>query len=454
MSLRTRLILLSSVWVLLLVIVFNVTIYFYILQKTTMAETRLLWNKAQVVLRNPETLNPANWGKPELLEEFNEPDILVRIIDTEGVVRASVSTNDRLSAYPTYYRSYNNSLMVNEFGIRMLFVQVPIREQGFQLGMLELGKSLNVVSEWLALIGTGLYMTTGAVLGVALVSGYFYTRVLIRPIGELLDTMNEIRRKRYFVTLSPRHTSQKDELGQLGQTFNDMIETLREQDARQKQFVADASHELRTPLTVIESYASLLRRWGSERPEVREEALEAIHSESVRLKGLIHSLLRLAELERGEEDFQARYISLLPLLQETIDRLALAFEREILLDAPEGSDPACLGNLEQLKQLFIIVLDNALKYSKTTVTVRCEEQGNEVLIVVEDQGVGIDEEELPHLFERFYRVDKTRQRYSGGSGLGLSIAKQIIERHGGQIRIESTPGEGTRVEIMLPQADF
>jgi two-component system, OmpR family, sensor histidine kinase ArlS len=453
MSLRTRLILLSSVWVLLLVIVFNVTIYFYILQKTTTAETRLLWNKAQVILRNPETLDPKNWGKPELLEEFNEPDLLVRIVDTDGVIRASESTNERLSNYPTYYRSYYNSLMVNEFGVRMLFVQVPISEQGYQLGMLELGKSLNVVSEWLALIGTGLYTTTGAVLGVALVSGYFYTRVLIRPIGQLLDTMNEIRRRRYFVTLSPRHTSKKDELGQLAQTFNDMIETLREQDARQKQFVADASHELRTPLTVIESYASLLRRWGSERSEVREEALEAIHSEAVRLKGLIHSLLRMAELERGEE-LPTQYVLLLPLLRETIERLALAFDREIRLEATEHDNPACLGDPEQLKQLFIIVLDNAVKYSKTAVNVRCQEQGKQVLIRVEDQGVGIEKEELPHLFERFYRVDKTRQRDSGGSGLGLSIAKQIIERHGGEIRIYSTPGEGTQVEILLTQAYF
>ncbi|WP_159887929.1 sensor histidine kinase [Paenibacillus puerhi] len=446
-------ILLSTVWVLLLVIVFNVTIYFYILGKMTTSETRLLWNKAQVILRNPETHDPGSWGKPELLNEFYEPDILVRIIDKEGVVRASVSTNERLSAYPSVYRSYYGSAMVNEFGVRMLFVQVPILAQGSQLGTLELGKSLNVMSEWLELLGTGLYMTTGAVLVVALVSGYFYSRVLIRPIRELLDTMNEIKKNRYFVTLSPRYASQKDELGQLGQTFNDMIETLKEKDERQKQFVADASHELRTPLTVIESYASLLRRWGGERPEVREEAVQAIHSESVRLKGLIKSLLRLAELERGEET-PFHPVPLLPLLQETAGRLSMAFKRDIRLDVQPGTSPICHGSPEQLKQLLIILLDNAVKYSEDPVYIRCREREEEIILTVEDKGVGIPEEELPHLFERFYRVDKTRQRRSGGSGLGLSIAEQILERHGGTIRIQSAAGEGTQVQITLPKAKF
>ncbi|WP_218131560.1 MULTISPECIES: cell wall metabolism sensor histidine kinase WalK [unclassified Paenibacillus] len=446
-------ILLSSVWVLLLVIVFNVTIYFYILRNSTTAETKLLWNKAQIILRNPYSRQPDNWGDPDLLAEYNEPDMLVRIIDTEGVIRASVSTSDRLAAYPVSYKSGYGSAMVNEFGVRMLFVQVPIRAHGYQLGTLELGKSLNVMSEWLKLLGTGLYMTSGAVLVVALVSGYFYTRVLIRPIGELLDTMNEIRKKRYFVTLSPRYASAKDELGRLGQTFNDMIETLKEQDARQKQFVADASHELRTPLTVIESYASLLSRWGGERPEVREEAIQAIQSESVRLKGLIHSLLRQAEFERGEE-LPKQPVSLIPLLQETAGRLAMAFRREIRLDVSEGAEPVCLGSEEQLKQLLIILLDNAVSYSDGPVLIGCREQGREIVLTVADQGIGIPEEDIPHLFERFYRVDKTRQRRSGGSGLGLSIAKQIVDRHNGTISIQSGSGAGTQVEITLPRAIF
>ncbi|WP_201318658.1 cell wall metabolism sensor histidine kinase WalK [Paenibacillus sp. EPM92] len=452
MSLRTRLILLSSLWILLIVVVFNVSLYFYISASTTLNETKLLWKKAQIILRNPEIHDSSNWTKPELLEDFKEPDMMVRIIAPNRDVVAGISTHVQLSGYPVVFRSNYYTDMVNDFGFRMLFLQVPIYDDDRQIGQLELGKALNVVSEWMKQLGTGLVIATGGVLAFALISGLVYTQIIIRPIRELLESMKAVRRNRTFVTLSPKITSQKDELGKLGQTFNEMIEALREHDEKQKQFVADASHELRTPLTVIESYTSLLHRWGANDPALREEALQAIQAETSRLKGLIQALLRLAELERMEAEISFQPVEAVALMRETAGRLSVAFERDLVVDAADERI-VCWGEPEPLKQLFVIVLDNAVKYSRRPVRIRLSRERSEAVIVVKDEGIGIPEADIPHLFERFYRVDKMRHRSSGGTGLGLSIAKQIVERHNGSIRIRSRETRGTEVEIRLPLAE-
>lgn len=451
MSLRTRLILLSSLWILLIVVVFNVSLYSYISTSTTLNETKLLWKKAQIILRNPEIRDPRQWTKPELLDDFKEPDMMVRIIAPNHTVVSGFSTQPQLSGYPVVYRTSYHTDLVNDVGYRMLFLQVPIYDQDRQIALLELGKALNVVSEWLKLLGTGVGIATGGVLAFALISGYVYTQILIRPLRELLESMNAVRRNRTFVTLSPKYTSQKDELGKLGQTFNEMIQALREHDEKQKQFVADASHELRTPLTVIESYTSLLRRWGGDDPALREEALQAIHGETLRLKGLVQSLLRLAELEQLERE-PLRPVEVVALMRETAERISVTFKRELHVDAGEERI-VCQGEEDSLKQLFIIILDNACKYSGREVRVALSKEGGEAVILVKDEGIGIPETDLPFLFERFYRVDKVRSRSSGGTGLGLSIAKQIVQRHQGSIRIRSREGQGTEVEIRLRLAE-
>lgn len=195
------------------------------------------------------------------------------------------------------------------------------------------------------ILATGLMVTTVSVLLFSLVGGVFYTRVIIRPIRKLLETMNTVRSKGQFIQLSSQFTTKNDELGRLGKTFNQMILSLQENDLKQKQFVSDASHELRTPLTVIESYTSLLRRWGGEDPTLRQEALDAIHSETVRLKGLIDSLLHMAEIERQPE-IRLRNINLKPLIDATAEQLSLAFKREIRVESA-SKELYCMADEEK-----------------------------------------------------------------------------------------------------------
>ncbi|TVY07255.1 sensor histidine kinase [Paenibacillus cremeus] len=454
MSLRTRLVWLTGSWILIILIFFNIFIYYYTFKKTTSEEDRLLWNKAQIILRNPDIHNPRNWSRPDLLQEFGAEDTLIRIIGASGRIRAQLSSNEELSAYPAVYRTGYQSTVVNDFDSRKLFIQVPIISEntGTQIGLLELGKELDFISSVLDILVTGLTITTISIILFSIIAAVFYTRVIIRPLRQLLETMRAIRSSGDFVLLDPKYTSKKDELGRLGQTFNEMILFLQDTDQKQKQFVADASHELRTPLTVIESYASLLKRWGGNDPAVREEAIEAIHSESARLKSLITSLLKLAEVER-EELMNCSDVELIPLVKQAAEQMEHAFQRQIELFCPDEEErPIVLcADREKLKQLLIILIDNAFKYSKEPVKIDISRVRHHVQLQIIDRGMGIPKDELPHLFERFYRVDKARGRGTGGTGLGLSIAKQIVTQHRGTIHIDSKIGVGTTVTIGFQQ---
>ncbi|MCZ8515998.1 HAMP domain-containing sensor histidine kinase [Paenibacillus filicis] len=452
MSLRTRLILLTALWILIIVLFFNIFIYVYFQNQTTKAEDRLLWNKAQIILRNPEVHHTVNWRNPELLTEYAAPDTLLRIIRPDGSVALEYVSNEQLRMHPPVYRNNYHSATRNENGYRMLFIQVPLLENGKQIAILELGKALNVVNDIMDILVTGLSITTVGVILFSIVGGIFFTRVIIHPLRQLAVTMNEIRSKGDFLLLSPEITSKKDELGRLGTTFNEMIVGLRENDLKQKHFIASASHELKTPLTVIESYASLLSRWGSEDPAIRKEAVDAILSESQRLKGLIGSLLRLAEAEQEERPWEREQFDLLELIHTTVEQIMMATGRKIEVHCGESA-VSMEGQPEQIKQLLIILLDNAVKYSEETIEVVLEQGPEQLLLLVKDYGVGIPESDLPHLFERFYRVDPSRCKRTGGSGLGLSIAKPIVQRHCGSIRIESREGIGTTVIITLPNGN-
>ena len=269
--------------------------------------------------------------------------------------------------------------------------------------------------------------------------------------NRLADTMQRIEKSGSFRKLKEnwvKENTYTDELEKLGFIFNSMIGRLEKNFHQQRQFLADASHELRTPLTIIESYASLLKRWASNDPELREEAIEAIHSESIRLKGLVKSLLTLAEGQ--EAPLHLEKFSLLPMFHVTIASLQQTYGRSIEIHT-EHAEIWLIADVEKVKQLLIILLDNAIKYSDKKVDVFVQEGKEDVQIVIQDYGIGIEQDKLSYLFERFYRVDQARNRKTGGAGLGLSIAKRIVDQHDGEIEINSQLHVGTSIHVILPK---
>jgi two-component system, OmpR family, sensor histidine kinase ArlS len=268
----------------------------------------------------------------------------------------------------------------------------------------------------------------------------------MRPISNMIKTMEEIETSGVPKTLSIEKR-ENDELQTMAQTFNRMISRIQGNMAKQAQFVSDASHELKTPLTVIKSYANLLRRHGVENKEIADEAIQAIHSEATRIQKMTDTFLDLADLEK-ENVLEISQIDLVALSRSSIKQLQEVYHREISLhtDASRVIIPA---DELKIKQVIIILLDNAMKYSSDKIDVYIEKVGDLAVLRVKDYGIGIPKEEITNIFERFYRVDKARSRETGGTGLGLHIARSIMKLHLGEINIRSEEGKGTEVELVF-----
>ena len=246
------------------------------------------------------------------------------------------------------------------------------------------------------------------------------------------------------------------ELRGLAAAINSMLARIDEAYKLQARFVSDASHELRTPISVIQGYASLLDRWGKDDPKTMQESIDAIKSEAEHMKELVEQLLFLA---RGGSDT-------LTISRETADlgKLMEELSGEMKLIDPQrqwefrgGNAVEAAVDLRLIKQVMRILADNAMKYTpegeKITLQAAVKENGNgrrEACLTVQDNGVGIGEEDLPKVFDRFFRADSSRSKKTGGSGLGLSIAKWIVEKHSGHFEVLSREGIGTRMTVCLP----
>ncbi len=226
--------------------------------------------------------------------------------------------------------------------------------------------------------------------------------------------------------------------------------------SNQQRFIADAAHELRTPLTLLRADAEVLLR-GRKRLETEDAALlEDIVAEASHMGTLANSMLTLARLDTGTIHREHEVVNLAELAQETARRVqALAEQSGIAVQVEYTNDPYVIGDSMLLEQAMLVLLDNAIKYNRRggRVTVHTAVQDERALLEVSDTGVGIAAEHLPHLGERFYRVDKARSREAGGTGLGLSIARSIALAHGGQLSLASVPGQGTTATLTLPLAD-
>ena len=234
--------------------------------------------------------------------------------------------------------------------------------------------------------------------------------------------------------------------------MHDITELIHLEEVR-KDFVANVSHELRTPITSIKGFAETLLDGAMTEPAVAREFLGIIHKESERLHFLVDDLLELSGIERDGFSLQFEFLNVKEVIEDALKVVSGKLERKnmkLIVDVPDNliieADPA------RLIQVMVNLLSNAISYSKdetkVMITVNKTEEGT--IIVVKDEGIGIERSELPRLFERFYRVDRARSRDSGGTGLGLAIVKHLIEAHGGRVEVDSTIGVGTIFKIHLP----
>jgi heavy metal sensor kinase len=247
-------------------------------------------------------------------------------------------------------------------------------------------------------------------------------------------------------------TATNDEIGRLTLTINDMIRRLHDSFAQVRQFSADASHELRTPLTIVRGELELALR-TPKAPDEYRRVLESTLEEVLRLTSIIDNLLTLAKADQGLYQAEFSEVDLRSLLEELFeDSEVLASRKNIAVSLEAGSPITIVGDRLRLRQLFLNLIDNAIKYTPDggKVSLAIQRQDGNAIFTVSDTGMGIPRDEIPKIFDRFYRVDKARSRAMGGSGLGLSIAKWIVDLHRGSITVQSEPQNGSVFTVRLP----
>ncbi|CAM4214202.1 signal transduction histidine kinase [Paenibacillus endophyticus] len=366
-----------------------------------------------------------------------------------GILVTSASETD-LSNEKAVYSAEQTQKRLKIEGKSYSFVSIPIIGANGDVANVQATESLEELMELLQILRLVLVSVSAAVLVPVLISSGLLGRIVMRPISAMTRTMRQITRSGQFMRLKQEGKS-RDELVEMGETFNDMIGLLAESFMRQEQFVSNASHELKTPLTIIESYASLLKRRLRDRPELLEESIEAIHSEAVRMKGLTEQLL--LAMPRSEWKIEREPLDLLPFAEQAVAFFRSAYGREIHVVLQGEDSVTVMTDQDKLKQVLFILLDNARKYSNDRIEIELGRADKDSYLRVKDLGIGIPAEELSKVFERFYRVDKSRSRDQepiGGTGLGLSLGKELADAIGVKLVLESIQGKGTTATIRIP----
>jgi signal transduction histidine kinase len=275
------------------------------------------------------------------------------------------------------------------------------------------------------------------------------------PINDLSNAMREIGFDRLSLRL--KRPPRNDEIGRLAESFNDLLARLEEAFARERRFISDASHELKTPLTSINANAQMLLRWGDREPEIRHESLETIAAESASLAAMVNGMLTLAKADRGD-DVPKEPVSLAQLASEAVRGSAQrAAEKHLVLTFEHEAVPVVFGDPSLLRQLVGNLIDNAIKFTETgSVDVRVGEEERSAWVEVADSGPGIPEEELLHVFDRFYRTDQARSRSEGvpGTGLGLAIVRSIARVHEGEVTAGRSQAGGALFRVVLPRMNL
>ncbi len=415
-------------------------------------------------------------GEPHLVQGRNGLELALRLFSADGVLKESTlgtealpSVNPHAVLYAPAGPAYDVVTQLippilaspatpdpgGAFGLLVVAGQrwriyvLPLHTTGTPSGYIEAVTPLGRVDAEMQTVRVFLPELALTGLALALFGGWAIAGRALRPVDTMIRTARTIT---FSHDLSSRieAPSHRDELGRLASTFNEMLVSLEVAYRAQQRFVSDASHELRAPLTAIQGNLELLRRHRAMPEAEREEALTEVERESTRLSRLVADLLVLARADAGVSLKRCPVDLDAVVLEAYKEARHLSQGQTLTLDPFE---PARVeGDEDRLKQLLLILIDNALKYTPATgrATLGLHRRETDVEIVVRDTGVGIAPEDLPLVFERFYRADPARSRDTGGTGLGLPIARWIVEQHDGTITLESLLGQGTTATVYLP----
>ncbi len=318
--------------------------------------------------------------------------------------------------------------------------------------VVQIVKDMNNEENYMHVLSGIMLSIDGLVFLMAIIVGFIISKKALSPIDKIINQAQRISAS----DLSKRIQidGPDDELKRLADTFNSLISRIQYSYEKQSRFTIDASHELATPLAVIKGYIDLLDRWGKNDPAILNESIASIKVELSNIIGLIDMLFLLSKGDNDIYKIVETTFWMNDLIKEVITESNLIYKNHQIYSS-SFSKFQIKGDKSLVKQMLRAILDNSIKYSpeNTRIDIEFYSSDNKAVISISDEGSGIPKEDLPYIFERFYRVDKARSRSIGGSGLGLSIVKWIVEIHKGTIEVESEIDKGMKITIILPLKD-
>ena len=383
---------------------------------------------------------------------FQRANTFIMVVDEEGNV---LKRSNNLMGFegildPTALQNADrtfNTLEYEEQPVRVLTIPLRVeRGESEQLvGHLQVARVIEDYDTFNRLLIIAVFIGLAA-LTASMFTVTWITPRVFRPLENIASLARQISRADDLSRRLP-DTGRNDEIGDLTLALNQTLERLETLFRTQQRFLADVSHELRTPLTTIRGNVDLMRRMGV----ADHSFLDDIQAELERMTRLVNDLLLLARADVGGLPIERKLVELDTVLLDAYRQLS-KLNRPVKIVLDEVDQVAVLGDADRLKQLIFNLTDNAIKYTPPggTVHLSLSKSEHRTHLSISDTGIGIPEEDLPYIFDRFYRVDKARTRAHGGSGLGLSIARWIVEVHGGEIEVKSKVGEGTTFHIYLP----
>jgi two-component system OmpR family sensor kinase len=461
MSLRTRLTLSYVGFFAVALIVLDIGLYLIVRQALIGSIDSELGTSASIIqqdfTRSNEALRTFFGDRARLsisLSDFAETNLYAQVFTTESAfLQMSPNLEEQLPADQQMLQAAlsqeETTTVVNagNYQLRALYTPLVFRDR--VVGVLQVARSMKETDRALnllfyALLGGGVV----ALLAVAR-GGAWLTRAAFKPIDEVTHIAQSIVRAEDLSRRVPVPTAQ-DELQRLTITINDLLARLEGLFSAQRRFVADVSHELRTPLAAMQGNLEVLDRGAARDPQLLAESLTDMRREVARLIRMANDLLLLAQSEAGLQ-IRREPVELDTLLLEVHRELRPLIAGVHLRLGEEDQIVVC-GDRDRIKQALLNLGINALQHTPPggTVTLGLSRQGNMAALEVSDTGAGIADDDLPHIFDRFYRADPSRSRNRGGAGLGLAIVKWIADAHGGQIEVSSTATVGSRFTLLLP----
>ena len=389
---------------------------------------------------------------PDNLERWASITMFIEIDNVRGYPLAKSSNMGSITSFGAtgITPSETETLREVSAGGRTFLVQSALLEDAGSAVIVQAGEPLDSLNQAFHAAQTSLALIIIIAAAAVAILSFVLASEVTTPLNQLAEAMRETGPEKLHRRLQWR--GRRDEVGGLARAFDDLLARLEEAFARERRFISDASHELKTPLTSIHANAQMLARWGDKDAEIRKESLETIIGETASLASMVNGMLTLAKADSGDA-LPKEPVALSHAAREAVNATqGRAAEKGLDLQLVTPADsPIVNGDPALIRQLITNLVDNAIKFTpQGNVTVSISQDGGSAIAEVADTGPGIDEDELPMIFDRFYRADKSRSRTVPGTGLGLAIVRSIARVHGASVQALPRPGGGTILRVSFP----